>query len=217
MRPHIIVLSLVLALAMAGILLFLVATARPPKGTLETTPGTITRIEDPSQNLYADLFIPEFTLSDRNGETITHAVLDGQYTVVDFFFTSCPLICPMMTAEMMRVQDATAGSRVRLLSISIDGVNDTPAVLDRYANDHRADPDRWRFATGDPAYVAGLVKAGVRFEVGSPVIDPASGARNIDHPSRLFLIGPDRTVVGLFRYDDPDEVQALIAKIRAME
>lgn len=216
MRPHILVISFVLALLMLGVLLFLAATATPPKGTLETTPGTITRIPDASENPYAEFFVPEFTLTDRHGEPITHGVLDGHYTVVDFFFTSCPLICPAMNAEMQRVQEATKGTALRLLSVSIDGDLDTPAVLDRYATAHNADPDRWRFATGDPAVVAGLVRTGLKFAVGTPEIEPVTGGRNIDHPSRLILVGPDRRVVGLYRYDDPEEVEALIKLVRSL-
>jgi cytochrome oxidase Cu insertion factor (SCO1/SenC/PrrC family) len=120
-----------------------------------------------------------------------------------------------MTSAMVRVQNETAGTKARFMSISIDGANDTPAIIDRYANDYRTDPARWRFATGDPAVVASIVRDGLKFEIGDESLTP-DGVRNIDHPTRLILVGPDRRVVGLYRYDDPDDVDALIAKLKEL-
>jgi protein SCO1/2 len=219
MRPHIILISLVLMLLTLGLILFLAATWGPPAGTLpdEETNGAITALPNEDPNPYADFFVPEFSLTDRNGDPVTHDVLDGELTVVDFFFTSCPLWCPGMSTAMARVQNETKGTGARLMSISIDGDNDTPAVIDRYASQYGADPARWTFATGDPAFVAGMVKEGLKFEIGEAAPDPKTGAANINHPTRLILLGPDRRVIGLYRYDDPAEVDALIAKIKAMQ
>ncbi len=220
MRPHIILISAVLFLLTLGLVLFLAATYGNPAGTIppnqtNTPAGELTALPTDT-NLYAELHMPEFTLTDRNGEDITHAALDGQLTVLDFFFTSCPLFCPGMTAEMLRVQNGTTGTGARLMSISIDGELDTPEVINRYANDYNTDPARWAFATGDPAYVANLVKAGLKFEIGDVSPNPQTGGREINHPTRLILLGPDRRVIGLYRYDDPQEVDALIAKIKEL-
>ncbi len=217
MRPHVIVISVVLMLLTVGLVLFLVATYAPPAGVLAPGDGQGALTAVPStDNPYADFYLPEFELTDRNGRPITHAELDGRYTVVDFFFTSCPLWCPGMTAAMARVQQETEGTEARLLSISIDGEVDTPQVIDRYARDYGANPARWKFATGDPEFVAGMVREGLRFDIGDEGIDPKTGGRNINHPTRLILVGPDRRVVGLFRYDDPDEVDALIGRLREL-
>lgn len=218
MRPHIIVISIVLTLLTLGIILFLIATYAPPVGVLSPGQpadgqGSLTAQASDTPNPYADFFVPEFSLTDRNGQPITHAVLDGQYTVLDFFFTSCPLWCPGMSTAMARVQNETQGTTARLMSISIDGQNDTPDIINRYARDYGADPERWRFATGDPDFVASMVRDGLKFEIGEEELDE-SGVRNINHPTRLILVGPDRRVVGLYRYDDPDELEALIAKVK---
>jgi cytochrome oxidase Cu insertion factor (SCO1/SenC/PrrC family) len=210
MRPHKLVLILVLALLVIGITLFLVVSASPPAGTLPDR-GVITLPDNP----YAGFFVPEFGLIDRHGSPITHAALEGHHTVLDFFFTSCPLWCPGMTAAMVRVQNETAGTQARFMSISIDGENDTPAIINRYANDYRTDPARWQFVTGDPAVVASIVRDGLKFEIGDESLT-ADGVRNIDHPTRLILVGPDRRVVGLYRYDDPDDIEALIAKLKEL-
>ncbi|MCC5822557.1 MAG: SCO family protein [Phycisphaerales bacterium] len=217
MRPHMLVISLVLTLLTLGLILFLVATYKPPAGVLSDGQGSITRIPDePGVNPYADFHVPEFELIDRNGDPITHAALDGRYTVLDFFFSSCPLWCPGMTAAMARVQNETAGTSARLMSVSIDGEVDTPAIISRYANDYGADPERWDFVTGDPDVVADIVRNGLRFEIGDESIDPRTGGRIIDHPTRLILVGPDRRVVGLYRFDDPDDIEELIAAVKRL-
>lgn len=216
MRPHIILISAVLFLLTLGLVLFLAATYGNPASVVPAnSPGQITKLPEEG-NPYADFYMPEFTLTDRNGNEITNDVLDGELTVIDFFFTSCPLFCPGMTAEMLRVQNATVGTGARLMSVSIDGELDTPDIIDQYATRYNTDATRWTFATGDPEYVANLVRTGLKFDIGEVSATPQTGGREINHPTRLILLGPDRKVIGLYRYDDPQEVDALIAKIKEL-
>jgi len=205
---------LALTLGVIIVVLFLLrpGATRPPAS--QTTPHATTGSGVLDENPYAQFSIPEFSLTDRKGEPVTHAALDGEYTVVDFFFTSCPLYCPGMTNAMKRVQDATDGTDLRFMSISIDGGVDTPEVIDAYATRYGADPDRWAFLTGDPEGVAELVSEGLRFDLGDPRIEDEG--RLINHPTRLILLGPDRRVIGLYRYNDATEVDQLIADALAL-
>lgn len=198
-----------LLITLIGIGVFLLI-ALPKLNTGDQIQPMVELETEDSDNLYAEFHVPEFELVDRNGEPITHQVLDGQYTVVDFFFTSCPLWCPGMTQSMYQVQQATYGTDLRFLSISIDGDVDTPAAIDGYATRYRCDEERWDYATGDPEIVAKLVMDGLKFDLGDPS-DTEDSGRLINHPTRLILLGPDRRVVGLYRYDDPDAVDELIA------
>lgn len=166
-----------------------------------------------NDNPYSALYIPSFTLTDREGDEFDQSYLDGKYTVIDFFYTSCPLICPGMSAAMRDIQDTTQGTNVQLLSISIDPEIDTPEVMKTYANGFRADPERWKFGRGTPDMTQ-ILLMGVNFHLGE--LNDDDGFRNIDHPSSLLLVGPDRHVIGLYRYSDPDEVQALIDKARKL-
>lgn len=198
-----------LLITLIGIGVFLLIALPKLNSSNQIQPMVELETED-SDNLYAEFHVPEFKLIDRNGEPITHEVLDGQYTVVDFFFTSCPLWCPGMTQSMYQVQQATYGTDLRFMSISIDGDVDTPAAIDGYATRYRCDEERWDYATGDPEIVAKLVMDGLKFDLGDPNDSEDSG-RLINHPTRLILLGPDRKVIGLYRYDDPDAVDELIA------
>ncbi len=160
-----------------------------------------------TDNPYADLFIPSFTLTDSNGELVDESILDGKYTVIDFFYTSCPLVCPGMSAAMRGPQNATSGTDLQLLSISIDPEIDTVDVIKIYSDAYKADPDRWRFTTGDMEMIS-ILLMGMSYDLGA--LNTDDGFRNIDHPSTLILLGPDRHAIKLYRYSDPDQIEELI-------
>jgi protein SCO1/2 len=209
MSPRVFVRSLILlVITFAGILLYLFVFA-PRYNTSE--PDIIDLNDD--SNPYNSLYLPSFTLTDRNGDEFTEAYLDGKYTVVEFFYTSCPLICPTMTATMRDIQFETEDIGLQLMSVSIDPEVDTPEVLKNYANGFKADPQRWKFGRGT-SDMTQILLMGVGFELG--VLDTEDGFRNIDHPSSLLLVGPDRHVIGLYRYSDPDDVQRLIENAREL-
>ncbi len=209
MSPRVFIRSLVLlVITFTGILIYLFVFAPQPQGL--PSDQLIDLNED---NPYSQLFIPDFKLVDRNGVEFDETYLDGKYTVVDFFYTSCPLICPGMSAVMRDIQYATEGTDIQLLSISIDPEVDTPQVLKNYANGFKADPARWKFGRGT-VDMTQILLMGVGFELGA--LDTEDGFRNIDHPSSILLVGPDRHVIDLYRYSDPDEVQELIEKAREL-
>lgn len=209
MSPRVFIRSLVLlVITFAGILIYLFVFAPQPQGL--PTDQLIDLNED---NPYSALYIPDFKLVDRNGEEFDDTYLDGKYTIVDFFYTSCPLICPGMSAVMRDIQYATEGTDIQLLSISIDPEVDTPQVLKNYANGFKADPARWKYGRGT-VDMTQILLMGVGFELGA--LNTEDGFRNIDHPSSILLVGPDRHVIGLYRYSDPDEVQELIEKAREL-
>ncbi|GJM18780.1 MAG: hypothetical protein DHS20C14_09930 [Phycisphaeraceae bacterium] len=196
------------ALLAAGISTFALITLRPP-----ATPAA----EQPPY----EPVVPEFDLIDQHGAPADETILDGHYTLLDFMFTSCPLWCPGMTQTMAQVQDATQGTGLRLLSISIDGDHDTPERMGMWARSYDADPDRWAFFTGDPAHVWGVVGA-LGFDV-SPDEDlditRADGvtAPSLNHPTRLLLVAPDRRVIGMYSYQDEAAIQELIERVRTLD
>lgn len=209
MSPRVFIRSLVLlVITFVGILIYLFVFAPQPQGL--PSDQLIDLNED---NPYSALYIPDFKLVDRNGEEFDDTYLDGKYTIVDFFYTSCPLICPGMSAVMREIQFATEETDIQLLSISIDPEVDTPQVLKNYANGFKADPARWKFGRGT-VDMTQILLMGVGFELGA--LNTEDGFRNIDHPSSILLVGPDRHVIDLYRYSDPDEVQELIEKAREL-
>ena len=95
--------------------------------------------------------MPDFTLTAQDGSTVRLSDYRGHFVAVDFIYTRCPLpdVCPRLSANFARLQKRL-GSRIALLSITLDPEFDTPAVLSDYARRYGADPQIWRFLTGPP-------------------------------------------------------------------
>ena len=91
-----------------------------------------------------------FSFTDQDGRPFTDKQLKGKIYVADFFFTTCPSICPKMTGNMKLAYEAFRNdSNVFFVSHTIDPEFDTPEVLKQYARDKAYDEPRWRFLTGD--------------------------------------------------------------------
>lgn len=94
--------------------------------------------------------IPNFTFINQYGQPVTQQDFAGKIYVADFFFTTCPTICPVMKKNMLQVYKAYQDTPdVRILSHSIDPEHDTPTVLKEYADDIGIKGSFWQFVTGD--------------------------------------------------------------------
>lgn len=92
--------------------------------------------------------VNDFTLTERNGRSVSLKDLRGKIWIADFIFTSCAGQCPMMSRQMERLQRQLPSS-VTFVSFTVDPERDTPEVLADYSKNYNADPDRWFFLTGD--------------------------------------------------------------------
>lgn len=111
--------------------------------------------------------VPSFTLTDQNGKTISDKDYLGKVYVVEFFFTTCPTICPKMNESMVQIQDAFYGNpQFGLASISINPEHDTPEVLKAYADRIGAKFYNWHFLTGKKDYIFNLAEKGFNMYAG---------------------------------------------------
>jgi protein SCO1 len=100
---------------------------------------------------------PDFALISQDGNPVTLNDYRGKVVAVTFIYTSCPDICPMLTANMAHVQGELGsdfGKSIAFISITVDPERDTSRVLKEYAENFGADLSGWAFLTGDPATVA---------------------------------------------------------------
>lgn len=94
--------------------------------------------------------IPDFTFTNQHNQQLTPETFKGKIYVADFFFTSCPSICPIMKSQMLRVYEKyQVNDKVKFLSHSIDPTHDTVAVLKDYAERLDVSSDQWHFVTGN--------------------------------------------------------------------
>lgn len=168
------------------------------------------------------LSVPEFKLVDQDGREATQAIFDGKVTVLDFFFTHCPFICPTMTLTMQDLAKDLADTPVQFVSVSVDPAHDTPPVIRKYATDKEIDLTRWMFLTGEYATIEKIARGSLQFEIGADndprkkISLPDGGSmQNVTHPSKLILVGPDRKVLGFYEYSDAEAVKMLEYRARA--
>jgi len=115
----------------------------------------------PSQELRRVQQVPEFSLTERSGKTVTNKDFLGKIWVASFIFTTCPGPCPLISANLEKVQAKILKyPDVELVSFTVDPQTDTPPVLAAYANAHHADPDRWLFLTGPEKPLYDLIHNG---------------------------------------------------------
>lgn len=93
--------------------------------------------------------VPDFEFINQNGKTITNADYDGKVYVVEFFFSTCPTICPIMNSKMVTIQDKFLGNpNFGIASFSITPSIDTPEVLKKYASRYKITHNNWHLLTG---------------------------------------------------------------------
>lgn len=156
--------------------------------------------------------IPELSFTDQDSLPFTWESLQGKIHVADFFFVSCPSICPMVTRQMLRVHEAFQNTEnLLLVSYSIDPKRDTVGRLANYARNLDADTRRWKFLTGDKARLLGI--AGKYFSIALENPDAPGG---FDHSGRLILVDSRRRVRAFCDGTDPDSVTAFMASIRQL-
>lgn len=159
---------------------------------------------------------PDFALTTQEGKELRSADLRGKVWLVGFIFTTCNGSCPATTHRMARVQQALAdqgllGERVRLVSITLDPVRDTPEALRRYLRLYDVDPSSWSFLTGDRDRVDKVIAAWGMWA------KPAANGQ-LDHPSRVFLVdarGRIREIYNLDYMKVPwvvDDIKELLAE-----
>ncbi len=111
--------------------------------------------------------VPDFSFTNQNGKTISNENYKGKVYIAEFFFTTCPSICPIMNRNMVRVQNEFYGNpNLGIASFSIDPEYDTPAVLKSYAESYGITNPNWHLLTGDKEKIFELANAGFNLYVG---------------------------------------------------
>ena len=160
--------------------------------------------------------VPKFAFTERSGQPFDSASLLGKVWVADFFFTSCPGTCLMLSNRMKEIHRATAKSGdVRFISISTDPVADTPEVLRKYADSLGADA-RWSFLTGARAAIFELSITGFKLALAD-----AGGVdvkEKIIHSTKLVLVDRHGWIRDYYDGvgDRPGEKERLLADIKRL-
>jgi len=156
--------------------------------------------------------LPDFSLTERSGQTVHLANFAGKVWVADFFYTTCPGPCPMLSSRLSGVQKSIGSDPgVRLVSISVDPDKDTPEVLKTYAERFKAG-EHWLFLTGQREAIYSLAREGFKLPVAEA---PAQGGL-IAHSTRLILVDKTGTVRGFYEGADEAGVENLVRDIKRL-
>jgi protein SCO1/2 len=110
---------------------------------------------------------PKFELVNQDNKKITNETYKGKVYVLEFFFTTCPSICPKMNVSMLEIENKFFGNpNFGIVSITIDPSHDTPEVLKAHAKLLGVKSSNWNFLTGDKAYIFNLANKGFNLYAG---------------------------------------------------
>ena len=139
----------------------------------------------------SDLFtyseVPSFEFKNQYGQTIDNKSFEGKVYVVEFFFTTCPSICPLMTQKMLDIQNEFLdNTNVGMASISITPETDTPAVLKEYADLNGITHKNWHLLTGKSTEIVfDLSNKGFKLYTG---LDQDSNHGGFEHSGLFALV-----------------------------
>jgi protein SCO1/2 len=154
--------------------------------------------------------IADFSFVNQNGKTITQKDYEGKIYVADFFFTTCPTICPIMTTNMADVQKAFLNKpKVMLLSHTVTPEIDSVSVLKKYALAKGVVDSKWNLVTGDKKEIYSMArKSYLAVKLGKP-----SELYDMVHTENFVLVDSQKRVRGFYDGTKKEEMQRLIEDI----
>ena len=164
------------------------------------------------ETIYDTLYhtIDDFSFIDQDSNVVTNETFDGQVYIADFFFTTCPTICPVMKQQMLRVYEKYKDNpEVSILSHTIDPVHDSVAVLKDFATKLGVKTDKWHFVTGDKDEIYDIGETSYMVVANQ---DPNAPGGYI-HSGAFLLIDKKRRIRGVYDGTEPEQVEILINDI----
>ena len=160
--------------------------------------------------------IPKFSFINQDGKEISHRDYEGKVFVADFFFTTCPSICPMLSSQMSRLQALTMKESlqndVMFLSHTVDPEHDLPDTLKKYGSELGADFSNWNFVTGSAEEIYWQAENG--YMLTAFPSDSAEGG--FFHTDKIALIDRQMHIRGLYDGTSTKEVDKLFEDLKIL-
>jgi protein SCO1/2 len=157
--------------------------------------------------------IPAFSFKNQYGETVTGESFEGKIYVADFFFTTCPTICPPMKKNMLKVYKAfNANPEVMILSHTIDPGHDSVAVLKKFADDLGITGKKWQLVTGEREKI---------YEIGEKHYFVSAREDSLEaggyiHSGHFVLIDKNKHIRGMYDGTNESETKLLMEDIKLL-
>ncbi len=158
--------------------------------------------------------VKDFNLINQNGNVITSKDYENKIYVVDFFFTRCPSICPIMTDNMKLVQDEYIDdNNIMLLSLSVTPNIDNVEVLKNYAIEKGVNDLKWNITTGSKKHIYELARKSY-----FAVVDQGDGGlQDFIHTPNFVLVDTKKQIRGIYDGTEDKEISRLIKDINILK
>jgi protein SCO1/2 len=158
--------------------------------------------------------IADFSLTNQNGQTITQEDYRGKIYIADFFFTTCPTICPLMTKNMAGLQAELLNDEdVLLLSHTVTPLVDSVPRLKAYALEKGVIDSKWNLVTGNKKQIYELARKS--YLVAKD--DGDGGPFDMIHTENFVLVDKERRIRGVYNGTDKEDMARLLADLRILK
>lgn len=157
--------------------------------------------------------VESFSLIDQNGREVTEEIFKDKIYITDFFFVTCPTICPKMTDQMQRVyKEFETNNDIMFLSHTVMPDKDSVPVLKDYANKLSINDDKWRFVTGDKKQIYDLA----RKTYFAAITEGDGGVDDFIHTENFVLVDKNKRLRGFYDGTSKKDVDRLIQDINTL-
>ena len=158
--------------------------------------------------------IAPFSLTNQNGLTVTEKDYMNKIYVADFFFTTCPSICPKMTANMVLIQEnIKTDNQVLLLSFSVTPEIDSVQQLKSYAIEKGVIDSKWNLLTGNKKEIYELARKSYL----AVKTDGDGGEHDMIHTENFILVDPEKRIRGFYDGTDINAMDELLSDIKVLQ
>ncbi len=183
-------------LGLSMVILYLMYNALVPKKRLPIYQPTMVSADLVDSTLHEKRkyhAIADFALTNQNGETVTQKNYEGKIYIADFFFTTCPTICPIMTKNMAALQNRV-GEDVLFISHTVTPEIDSVAQLKKYALEKGVDDRKWNLVTGDKKLIYDLARKSYL----AVKTDGDGGPYDMIHTENFILVDKEKRIRGFY-------------------
>ena len=204
-------------LAVSAVILFLFYQALQPRQVLPIYQPSMVNpelVDSTIQYVKKYHTIADFSLINQNGKTITQDAYRGKIYIADFFFTTCPTICPIMTMNMADIQNRTLeDDGVLLLSHTVTPEIDSVAQLKKYAQEKGVVDTKWNLVTGDKKQIYELARKSYL----AVQNDGDGGPFDMIHTENFILVDKEKRIRGFYDGTKKEEVDRLMTDLNILK
>jgi len=206
----------IVLLLLSSVIIYLFYNALQPKKLLPVYSPAMVNAElvpEEIQHIRKYHTIADFSLTNQNGENITQEDYKGKIYIADFFFTTCPTICPIMTKNMAGLQKELKGDDVLLLSHSVTPEIDSVAQLKKYALEKGVDDSIWNLVTGDKKQIYELARKSYL----AVKTDGDGGPFDMIHTENFILVDKEKRIRGFYDGTKKEDIEKLLEDLEILK